>query len=241
MKFEIDQKNIEEKIKILQEKKEKLQSTPIIKEYIENERKIQEHQKKAIMMNKIQYSKSANCYYNKPAIGNGIYLNGIQRINLSMILARMFIEKYQANITCFDAITLEELENYSKTVHQKLTEEKYYEDDPINEEESKLLQMPIYKHPQNNISYIFNNDKQSKKALQEELERDSHDISKSINTNYFNVGYILLKSEVPIEILKEKYSLEKVSSRIRDALSNPQSLKAMNIEKELPTKKVYHQ
>lgn len=240
MKIESAQKNLEETIKILQEKKQRLQSIKIIKEYIENERQIQEQQKKALILSEIQYSPIANCYYNKPAIENGIYLNGIQRISLSMILARMFIEKYQANMTYYYVVTLEELEKYSEIVHQKLTEEKYYEDDPINEEESKLLQIKIYKNPKNNISYIFKNNKESKRILQEELERDSHDISKSISTNCFKTGHILLKSEVPIEILMETYNLEKVSSRIRTALSDSQSLKAINLEKRSQVKKVYH-
>ena len=68
MKIESAQKNLEETIKILQEKKQRLQSIKIIKEYIENERQIQEQQKKALILSEIQYSPIANCYYNKPAI-----------------------------------------------------------------------------------------------------------------------------------------------------------------------------
>ena len=240
--------NLNEKIKLLDEKintlktqQQKLEQYSIIQMYIKNAKKLEEQLQTKAVLNRIQYSMKASCYYNTPVPGSEIFLNGVQRINLSMILARIFIEKYQANIKNFNMITLEELEEYSKIVNRKLTEEKFYEDDPINEEESKLLQISIYKNPANNISYIFNNDSRSKKALKKELERGLHNISENINTDYLDQGYIVLNNNVPIELLIEKYNLGKVTSRIKEALSSPQSLKTIKIEAESPKKKVYHQ
>lgn len=237
-----EKKKLEETLKSLIEKQEQLNQLPAIQKYLEIEKQIQSLLKKMDMIqNRIQYSEKANCYYTKPEIGSGIYIKGTQRINLSMILARIFIEKYKAQIEKFDLISLEELERYSQIVHAKLTEEKCYEDDPRNEEVSKMLQIPIYVNPANNISYIFNNDSQSKKVLKEELERYSHDIAENINTKYYDQGYIVLNRNALIETLTKKYSIENASSRIKEALSSSESLKALKIKQELPKKKVYHQ
>ncbi len=242
MKFIEQTEKIEESIKEVITEKEKLEKDPKIQSYLKLEQHLKELNKKMETLSEIQYSQAADCYYSKPMIGKDIHLNGIQRINLSMILARILIEKYNSKVNFSKMIFLTELEDYSKIANQILTEEKLYEDDPISLEESKVLQMPVYKNPSNNICYVFNNTAKERAELKKELERNAHNMSKNINTKYLEQGYLLLNNNVPIELLAEQYGLEDKSSRIKEALSSPQSLKTIKITPiSSPKKKVYHQ
>lgn len=242
MKINDQREKLQESIDRITMEKERLEQDPKVQSYLTIKHNLEELNKNMNILNQIQYSSSADCYYSKPRVGKDIYVNGIQRISLSTLLARIFIEKYNANYLHFNTILLKELEEYSKIANQILTEEKLYEDDPISLEESKVLQMPVYKNPSNNICYVFNNTAKARTELKYELERNAHNMSKNINTKYLEQGYLLLNNNVPIELLAEQYGLEDKSSRIKEALSSPQSLKTIKITPiSSPKKKVYHQ
>ena len=137
MKFIEQTEKIEESIKEVITEKEKLEKDPKIQSYLKLEQHLKELNKKMETLSEIQYSQAADCYYSKPMIGKDINLNGIQRINLSMILARILIEKYNSKVNFSKMIFLTELEDYSKIANQILTEEKLYEDEKRRQEEVK--------------------------------------------------------------------------------------------------------
>ena len=225
---------LDQEERILQEKAQQLeQKNEIIKKYKVVQKHLRQIQERKKFLETIVYSEKANAFFTKEELDKDIYAKQVQRISLSELIARMFIEQDESKRENQDIIFLNQLEYYSEIANQRLTEEIVYSDDPQIENKPDWIKEPIYRNPKNNICYIYKNTSKNYEQLKQEITTGSHEISKYIeivnvpiqskNTKIHQPG-IRLKDPKQIEKIKKQYNLEKKSKRVKTALTSQNQL-----------------